>query len=70
MSKKAKIRQSIIKRFKFTKTGKILRRITGQDHYLAKKSSKKKRKLRKWVELSKGEAKIIKRFLYYTGKRK
>ncbi len=55
-----KTRKSIKKRFKITKKGKILRRPTGQDHLRAKKSGKKKRKLRKWVELSPGEAKRIK----------
>ena len=58
-----KTRKSILKRFKITKTGKILRRVTGQDHYRAKKSGKKIRKTRKWVPLSKAEAKIIKKFL-------
>jgi len=58
-----KTRKSISKRFKITKTGKILRRVTGQDHYRAKKSGKKIRKTRKWVPLSKAEAKIIKKFL-------
>lgn len=58
-----KTRKSILKRFKITKTGKVLRRATGQDHYRAKKSGKKIRKARKWVEVSKAEAKIIKRLL-------
>ncbi len=58
-----KTRKSITKRFKITKTGKILRRHTGQDHYLAKKKGKKIRLNRKWVELSKTEAKKIKRML-------
>jgi large subunit ribosomal protein L35 len=62
---KAKTRKSILKRFKITKTGKILRRVTGQNHYRAKKSGKKIRESRKWVPVSKGEAKIIKKFLYY-----
>ncbi len=62
---KAKIRKSILKRFKITKTGKILRRATGQDHFRAKKPGKLIREKRKWVELSKDEAKIIKRFLYF-----
>ncbi len=60
-----KTRKSIIKRFKITKTGKILRRPTGQDHYRAKKSGKKIRQTRKWIPLSKAEAKLIKRYLYY-----
>jgi len=62
---KGKTRKSILKRFKITKTGKILRRITGLDHYRAKKPGKKIRQKRKWVELSQGEAKVIKRFLKY-----
>jgi len=61
--KKAKTRKSITKRFKFTKTGKILRRATGINHYLAKKTRKKVRQGRKWVEVSKTEIKKIKRLL-------
>ncbi len=57
-----KTRKSVTKRFKVTKTGKVLRRPVGQDHYLAKKSSKKRRRNRKWVEVSKWEAKKIKNF--------
>jgi len=63
-----KTRKSILKRFKITRTGKILRRVCGQDHLLAKKPSKKKRKFKKWVELSKGEAKLIKRYLTFARK--
>lgn len=58
-----KTRKSIIKRFKITKTGKILRRVAGQDHYRAKKSGKAVRRGRKWVLVSKAEAKKIKRLL-------
>jgi len=61
----AKTRKSILKRFKITKTGKVLRRPTGQDHYLAKKRSKKRRQTRKWIEVSKPEAKKIKKLLKY-----
>jgi len=60
-----KTRKSIIKRFKITKTGKILRRATGQDHYLAKKKGKKRRQSRKWVKVSKAEVKKIKQLLRY-----
>jgi len=59
-----KTRKSITKRFKITRTGKVLRRVIGQDHYRAKKSGKKKRASRKWVEVSKSEAKKIKKLLY------
>lgn len=58
-----KIRKSILKRFKITKTGKVLRRQTGLNHYLAKKSRKVKRKKKKLVPLSKAEAKKIKKLL-------
>ncbi len=58
-----KTRKSIQKRFKITKSGKILRRPSGQDHYRAKKSGKRIRKSRKWVEVSKSETKKIKRLL-------
>ncbi len=60
---KLKTRKSITKRFKITKTGKILRRCTGLDHYLAKKSGKKIRRKRKLVEVSKAETKKIKKLL-------
>jgi large subunit ribosomal protein L35 len=63
-----KTRKSILKRFKITRTGKILRRVCGQDHFLVKKSSKKKRQFKKWVELSKGEAKLVKRYLNFVRK--
>lgn len=58
-----KTRKSILKRFRITKTGKILRRPTGLNHYRAKKSGKKIRKSRKLVEVSKWEAKKIKKLL-------
>jgi large subunit ribosomal protein L35 len=59
-----KTRKSISKRFKFTKTGKILRRATGLNHYRAKKTGEKIRKSRKWVLVSKNEAKKIKKLIY------
>jgi len=58
-----KTRKSILKRFKITKTGKVLRRPTGLDHYRAKKSGKRIRKSRKLVKVSKSEAKKIKKLL-------
>ncbi|MBL7156286.1 MAG: 50S ribosomal protein L35 [Candidatus Pacebacteria bacterium] len=58
-----KTRKSITKRFKLTKTGKVLRRATGQCHFRAKKSGKTKRAGRKWIEMSNSEAKKIKQFL-------
>jgi len=58
-----KTRKSIKKRFKITKTGKILRRLTGQDHFQAKKSGKRKRRGRKWVRVPGPLAKKIKQLL-------
>jgi large subunit ribosomal protein L35 len=58
-----KTRKSITKRFKITKTGKIMRRPTGQNHFRGKKSGDKIRSKRKWIELSKTEAKKIKKLL-------
>lgn len=61
----SKTRKAITKRFKITKTGKVLRRASGQDHFRAKKSGKKKRRLRRWVLVPKNEAKKIKKLLTY-----
>ncbi len=58
-----KTKKAIIKRFKITKTGKILRRLSGQNHYRAKKSGQDRRKGRKWVQLSKSETKRVRRYL-------
>jgi ribosomal protein L35 len=43
-----KIRKSFLKRFKITKKGKVLRRISGQSHSFAKKSSKVLKRKKKW----------------------
>ncbi len=58
-----KTKKALTKRFKITKNGKILRRLSGQNHYRAKKTGERKRKGRKWIELSKTEAKKLKKFL-------
>lgn len=55
-----KTRKSIKKRFKVTKTGKVLRRATGQDHYRSKKTGNKKRHARKMVKVSGSLAKKVK----------
>jgi ribosomal protein L35 len=57
------MRKSITKRFKVTKTGKVLRRATGLDHYRVKKTGEEKRKGRKWIEVSRAESKKIKKLL-------
>lgn len=65
MAKKGKTRKSITKRFKFTKSGKILRLKVGQSHFLAKKLSRQKARKKKLVELDKSLIKLIKRNLVY-----
>lgn len=58
-----KTKKALTKRFKITGTGKILRRLSGQNHYRSKKTGQDRRKGRKWIEVSKSETKKIKRFL-------
>ncbi len=65
MKTKPKTRKSVLKRFKITKAGKVLRRVTGQMHYRAKNSGKRRRALRRLVEMSPQDAKKIKKSLTY-----
>ena len=58
-----KTKKAFKKRFKITKTGKVLRRATGQDHYRSKKTGKQIRQKRKWVALSKPLAKKVKQYI-------
>ncbi|MDO8633610.1 MAG: 50S ribosomal protein L35 [bacterium] len=62
---KLKTRKSITKRFKITRTGKVMRRIVGQDHGLAKERGKKIRKLRRWIEMSAPESRALKKMLKF-----
>lgn len=63
MKIKKKTRKSILKRFRITKNGKILRRPTGQNHYRSKKTGKQVRAGRKWVLVSKTEVKKIRQLM-------
>ncbi len=58
-----KTKKALTKRFKITKNGKIMRRLSGQNHYRSKKTGERKRKGRKWVQLSPAESKRIKKYL-------
>lgn len=60
---KQKTKKSISKRFKITKGGKVLRRKGFKRHLNVKKSSKRKRRLSRTVELKKIHAKKIKKIL-------
>ena len=60
---KQKTRKSIIKRFKITKTGKVLRLQGFKRHLNVKKSSRKKRRLGRLIETKKVYAKKIRKIL-------
>jgi len=60
---KIKTRKSAAKRYHVTSTGKVLYKKQGLRHILTKKSSKRKRNLRKSGIMSKVESKRIKRLL-------
>ncbi len=60
---KIKTKKSILKRFKITKKGKVLRRQGFKRHLNVKKSAKKKRNLSRMVEVNKTHAKKIKKIL-------
>ena len=62
---KMKTRKSAASRYKVTGTGKIKYKKQGLRHILTKKSSKRKRKLRRPSILSPIEAKRIKKLLPY-----
>ena len=61
--KKQKTIKAISKRFKVTKTGKVLKRKDGQNHFNAKATGKHTRNKRKNLTLSKADAKVIKKII-------
>jgi large subunit ribosomal protein L35 len=60
---KMKTRKSAAKRYTITGTGKVRYKKQGLRHILTKKSSKRKRNLRKSGILSKAETKRVKRLI-------
>ncbi|MFO7768242.1 MAG: 50S ribosomal protein L35 [bacterium] len=60
---KMKSNRAAMKRFKKTGTGKIRRRKAYKSHILTKKSSKRKRNLRKGTIVDKTDAKRVDRML-------
>ena len=60
---KLKTKRSAAKRFRLTGKGKIKRMHACASHILTKKTSKRKRKLRKWTVISSGDEKRVKRML-------
>lgn len=62
---KVKTNRSAAKRFKVTATGKILRKQSGASHLLRKKSSRRKRRLSKWVEVPQELKSHVKKLIPY-----
>lgn len=60
---KQKTRHIVAKRFKITKSGKVLRRTQGSRHLRAKKSKKQIRRFNEPKRLNSKQAKVIKRLL-------
>nr|YP_009315158.1 Ribosomal protein L35 [Titanophycus setchellii]SCW23613.1 Ribosomal protein L35 [Titanophycus setchellii] len=56
---KLKTSSSISKRFKVTRTGKLIRRHASKNHLLAKKSQARKKKLSRVVQVFSGDLKGI-----------
>ena len=63
---KTKTIKSVAKRFKVTKSGKIKRAQAFKGHIKTKKNSKRKRRLRKAVLVSKQDKKSMRRSLPYA----
>ena len=63
---KIKTNRAAAKRFKVTGTGKLKRNKAYKSHILTKKSTKRKRNLRKAVEVDATNAKMMKRILPYS----
>ena len=62
---KLKTKKGVAKRFKITKSGRVKKHSANRGHLLSKKSSKRKRKLRRSSYLTNTEAKKIRRMLPY-----
>ena len=60
---KMKSKRCAMKRFKKTASGKIVRNKAYRSHILTKKTTKRKRRLRKQTVLDKTDEKRIRRFL-------
>ena len=62
---KPKTNKAVKKRVKVTKNGKVLMSRAGKGHLLSKKSSKRRRKLRKKLVACKQDATRLKKMLGY-----
>jgi len=62
---KVKTKKGVAKRFKLTKSGKVKRHKAGRGHLLSKKTTKRKRKLRRRGLIAKTDVKTVKILLPY-----
>jgi len=63
---KLKTQKSVSKRFKITKTKKVMKRKAGQDHFNSRESGKTTRNKRRDIEMSKTFEKNIKELMPYN----
>ncbi len=63
---KIKTKRAAAKRFKVTGTGKLMKMKANKSHILNKKSRKRKRRLRKAVEVDASNVKMMKSILPYS----
>ena len=63
---KIKTCRAAAKRFKTTGTGKLMKMNANTSHILNKKTTKRKRQLRKAVEVDESNVKMMKRLLPYS----
>ena len=63
---KLKTKSSAKKRFKISKTGKVLTAHRGKRHGIIKRTNSQIRKLRGTTTMSKQDAKIVKSFMPYS----
>ena len=62
---KVKTKRAAAKRFKITGTGKLLRHKAYKSHILTKKSTKRKRNLRKATVTDKTNARVMRKIMPY-----
>ncbi|ELR97200.1 50S ribosomal protein L35 [Gloeocapsa sp. PCC 73106] len=63
---KLKTRKSAAKRFRFTGTGKIIRRSANRNHLLSHKSSERKRRLWTLTQVHENDEKNVRLMLPYS----
>ena len=63
---KLKTNKSVRSRIKVTKSGKLLRLPSGHGHLRGKKSGNYRRRVSKYVEVSKADVKQLKKYLPYN----